>query len=189
MFGPGLELGVSNGPFVRRCSARLRCNARWKNATKSATITPRTSPMPTLEIIETVINAFAASIVCAISGGPNFIFCSSVLKNHPRRSGKTLAETLEFHRFVKSSSGKQPLLNCQLSLAVEALAGSPLELHTCLTSRISMASTCGSLRQRLALRSAIARFPSYSAWLHAATPLGQNLLGGCAAKWITTQCE
>jgi hypothetical protein len=137
----------------------------------------------------TVINAFAASIVCAISAEPNFIFCSSVLKTTPRRSGKTLTETLEFHGFVKSSSEKQALLNCQLSLAVEALAGSPLELHTCLTSRISMASTSGSLRQRLALRSAIARLPSHSAWLHAAMPLDQNLLGGRAAKWITTQCE
>ena len=52
-----------------------------------------------------------------------------------------------------------------------------------------MASTHGSLRQRLALRSAIVQVPTHSAWLQAATPLGQSLLGGCAAKWITTQCE
>ena len=52
-----------------------------------------------------------------------------------------------------------------------------------------MVSTCGSLRQRMALRSAIARLPSHSAWVHAAIPVGQSLLGGCAAKWITTQCE
>ena len=62
-------------------------------------------------------------------------------------------------------------------------------LHICLTSRISMASTSGSLRQRVAFRSAIARLPSHSAWLHAGTLLGQSWLGGCAAKWITTQCE
>src|SRR5215813_657033 len=35
--------------------------------------------------------------------------------------------------------------------------------HTCLASRISMASTYGSLRQRLALRSASARLPAHSA--------------------------
>ena len=52
-----------------------------------------------------------------------------------------------------------------------------------------MASTHGSLRQRLALRSASAQLPTHSAWLQAAMPLGQSLLGGCAAKWITTQCE
>jgi hypothetical protein len=51
-----------------------------------------------------------------------------------------------------------------------------------------MASTDGSLRQRLALRSASAQLPTHSAWLQAGTPLGQSLLGGCAAKWITTQC-
>src|SRR3954453_2489580 len=61
--------------------------------------------------------------------------------------------------------------------------------QTCLASRISMASTHGSLRQRLALRSASAQLPTHSAWLQAARPLGQSLLGGCAAKWITTQCE
>ena len=49
-----------------------------------------------------------------------------------------------------------------------------------------MASTHGSLRQRLALRSASAQLPTHSAWLQAAMPLGQSLLGGCAAKWITT---
>jgi hypothetical protein len=43
-----------------------------------------------------------------------------------------------------------------------------------------MASTSGSLRQRLALRSTSARLSAHSAWLQAATPLGQNLLGGCA---------
>src|SRR5262245_65675207 len=48
-----------------------------------------------------------------------------------------------------------------------------------------MASTYGSLRQRPALRSASARLPAHSARLWAVTPLGQNLLGGCAAKWIT----
>jgi hypothetical protein len=52
-----------------------------------------------------------------------------------------------------------------------------------------MASTHGSLRQGLALRSASAQLPAHSAWLQAATPLGQGLLGGCAARWITTQCE
>ena len=52
-----------------------------------------------------------------------------------------------------------------------------------------MAPTHGSLRQRLALRSASAQLPTHSAWLQAAMPLGQSLLGGCAAKWITTQCE
>src|SRR5262245_39837009 len=61
--------------------------------------------------------------------------------------------------------------------------------HTCLASRISMASTYGSLRQRLTLRSASAQLPTHSAWLQAPTPLGQSLLGGCAAKWITMQCE
>src|SRR5437660_11171853 len=61
--------------------------------------------------------------------------------------------------------------------------------HTCLASRISMASTSGSLRQRLAFLSAVARLPSHSAWLNAATPAGQNLLGGCAAKWITMRSE
>src|SRR5580692_2054530 len=81
-----------------------------------------------------------------------------------------------------------------LSLAVEpACQLVALDLrelhHTCLASRISMASTRGSLRQRLALRSASAQLPTHSACLQAATPLGQNLLGGCAAKWITTQCE
>ena len=40
-----------------------------------------------------------------------------------------------------------------------------------------MASTHGSLRQRLALRSASAQLPTHSAWLQAATPLGQSLLG------------
>jgi hypothetical protein len=44
-------------------------------------------------------------------------------------------------------------------------------------------------RQRLALRSASAELPTHSAWLQAATPLGQSLLGRCATKWITTQCE
>ena len=52
-----------------------------------------------------------------------------------------------------------------------------------------MASTSGSLRQRVAFRSAIARLLSHSAWLHAGTLFGQSWLGGCAAKWITTQCE
>jgi hypothetical protein len=52
-----------------------------------------------------------------------------------------------------------------------------------------MASTDGSLRQRVAFRSAIPWLPSHSAWLHAGTPLGQRLLGGCAAKWIRTQYE
>ena len=47
----------------------------------------------------------------------------------------------------------------------------------------------GSLRQRVAFRSAIARLPSHSAWLHAGTLLDQSWLGGCAAKWIKTQCE
>ena len=40
-----------------------------------------------------------------------------------------------------------------------------------------MASTRGSLRQRLALRSASAQLPTHSAWLQAATPLGQSLRG------------
>ena len=35
-----------------------------------------------------------------------------------------------------------------------------------------MAFTSGSLRQRLALRSASAQLPTHSAWLQAATPLG-----------------
>ena len=52
-----------------------------------------------------------------------------------------------------------------------------------------MVSTSGCLRQRLALRSANARLAAHSAWLQAAMPLGQKLLGGCAAKWITRQCE
>jgi hypothetical protein len=52
-----------------------------------------------------------------------------------------------------------------------------------------MAPTSGSLRQRVAFRSAIARLPSHSAWLHAGTLLGQRWLGGRGAKWITTQCE
>jgi hypothetical protein len=47
----------------------------------------------------------------------------------------------------------------------------------------------GLLRQRMALRSASARLSAHSAWLQAAMPLGQRLLGGCAAKWITRQCE
>src|SRR5262249_14296350 len=61
--------------------------------------------------------------------------------------------------------------------------------HTCLASRISMTSTHGSLRQRLAVRSASAQLAAHSAWPKAATPLGHNLLGGCPTKWITTQCE
>src|SRR6516164_1551373 len=61
--------------------------------------------------------------------------------------------------------------------------------HTCLASRISMASTHESLRQRAALRSATVQLPAHSAWLQAAMPLGQRLLGGCGAKWITRQCE
>ena len=51
-----------------------------------------------------------------------------------------------------------------------------------------MVSTSGCLRQRLALRSAIAQLPTQSAWLQAAMPLGQSLLGGCAEKWIRRQC-
>src|SRR5437016_10639789 len=55
--------------------------------------------------------------------------------------------------------GRQSLSNCHLSLAVEpACQLVALDLrewhHTCLASRISMASTHGSLRQRLALRTA-----------------------------------
>jgi hypothetical protein len=38
-----------------------------------------------------------------------------------------------------------------------------------------MASTRGSLRQRLALRSASAQAPTHSAWLQAGTPLGPEL--------------
>ena len=34
------------------------------------------------------------------------------------------------------------------------------------------------------MRSASAQLPTHSAWLKAATPLGQSLLGGCAAKWL-----
>ena len=45
-----------------------------------------------------------------------------------------------------------------------------------------MASTHGSLRQRLALRSASARLAAHSAWLQAAMPLGQRLLGGCGGE-------
>src|SRR5262245_25397177 len=121
---------------------------------------------------------------------------------------------LKRHGFVKSSSGSvsnavdelHAMLGArpgrgscsrttsyrQGSLAVEA-AGQFVALdlrerhHTCLASRISMASTYSSLRQRLALRSASARLHTHSARLKAVTPLGQNLLGGCAAKWITTQ--
>src|SRR5262249_4699989 len=119
---------------------------------------------------------------------------------------------LERHGFVKSSSGSiskavdelhamldaqpgrvaalEPLVNGEVSLAVEAACQLvALDLrerhHTCLASRISMASTYSSLRQRLALRSASARLPAHSARLKAVTPLGQNLLGGCAAKWTT----
>src|SRR5262249_49833843 len=86
--------------------------------------------------------------------------------------------------------------NCAASTAVITRGARPARLraphlwerhHTCLASRISMASTYGSLRQRRALRSASARLPAHSARLKAVTPLGQNLLGGCAAKWITTQ--
>jgi hypothetical protein len=40
-----------------------------------------------------------------------------------------------------------------------------------------MASTYGSLRQRLPSRSASARLPAHSAWLQAAMPLSQRLLG------------
>jgi hypothetical protein len=40
-----------------------------------------------------------------------------------------------------------------------------------------MVSTSGCLRQRLALRSASARLAAHSAWLQAAMPLGQRLLG------------
>ena len=61
--------------------------------------------------------------------------------------------------------------------------------HTCLASTISMASTSGSLRQRLALRSASTRVSAHSAWLQAAMPSGQSSVGGCAAKWIKRQCE
>jgi hypothetical protein len=81
--------------------------------------------------------------------------------------------------------GKQSLSNCQSQLNRLAFGND----HTCLASRISMASIRGSLRQRLALRSASAQLATHSAWLQAGTPLGQSLLGGCAAKWTTTQCE
>src|SRR5262249_60506900 len=86
----------------------------------------------------------------------------------------------------------EPPVTGEVGLAVEAarqLAALDLRErhHTCLASRISMASTYGSLRQRRALRSASAMLPAHSARLKAVTPLGQNLLGGCAAKWITTQ--
>src|SRR6516162_1007559 len=46
-----------------------------------------------------------------------------------------------------------------------ATAGRRPAHHTCLVSRISMASTYSSLRQRLALRSASARLPAHSARL------------------------
>jgi hypothetical protein len=49
-----------------------------------------------------------------------------------------------------------------------------------------MVSTYGCLRRRLALRSASARLAAHSAWLQAAMPLGQSLLGGCAAKGVRT---
>src|SRR6516165_12568717 len=90
------------------------------------------------------------------------------------------------HGFVKSSSGSvskavdqldamldarpgrvaalKPPVTGEVSLAVEA-AGQLVALdlrerhHTCLASRISMASIYGSLRQRPALRSASARLP------------------------------
>jgi hypothetical protein len=48
-----------------------------------------------------------------------------------------------------------------------------------------MASTYGSLRQRLAVRSDSAQLRVHSAWLKAATPLGHNLLGGCAAATLS----
>src|SRR2546430_886772 len=101
---------------------------------------------------------------------------------------------LERSRFCEIVIGKQPLSNHQLSIAVEAACQLvALDLrerhHTCLASRISMALTHGSLRQRLALRSASARLAAHSAWLQAGMPLGQRLLGGCAARWITRQCE
>jgi hypothetical protein len=101
---------------------------------------------------------------------------------------------LERHGFVKSSLGSSRSRTNQLSIAVEAACQLvALDLrerhHTCLASRISMASTHGSLRQRLALRSASARLAAHSAWLQAGMPLGQRLLGGCAARWITRQCE
>jgi hypothetical protein len=82
VFGPELELGVSDGPFVRRGSARLRCNPFRKNATKSAVITPRTSPMPMLETIVTVSNAFAHPSFAPFRRGQISFFSSSV-KNHP----------------------------------------------------------------------------------------------------------
>src|SRR5262249_40525819 len=86
----------------------------------------------------------------------------------------------------------EPPATVGVSLAVEA-AGQLVALdlrerrHTRLASRISMASTHGSLRQRLALRSASSRGPAHWAGLSASTPRGQNLRGGCAGKWITTQ--
>ena len=127
-------------------------------------------------------------------GGVNGVF------EIDRVAGRALVPIAEVHAIVArarlawSEPKMQSLSNCQLSLAVEpACQLVALDLrewhHTCLASRISMASTRGSLRQRLALRSASAQLPTHSAWLQAATPLGQNLLGGCAAKWITTQCE
>src|SRR5262249_25408476 len=86
----------------------------------------------------------------------------------------------------------EPPVTGEVSLAVE-VAGQLVTLdlrerdHACLASRNSMASISGSLRQRLALRSASARLPAHSARLKAVMPLGQNWVGGCGAKWITTQ--
>src|SRR5262249_58066734 len=61
--------------------------------------------------------------------------------------------------------------------------------HACLVSRISMASTDGSLRQRMVLRSASARLSAHSAWLQAEMPLGPSLVGGGPGKGIKRQGE
>ena len=48
-----------------------------------------------------------------------------------------------------------------------------------------MASTLGSLRQRLALRSASAQLPTHSGWLQAGTPSGQHF----AFPWVVAPAE
>src|SRR5262245_32745764 len=89
-------------------------------------------------------------------------------------SGSVSKAVDELHAMLDARPGRaaalEPQVTGEVSLAVEA-AGQLVTLdlrerhHACLASRISMASTYGSLRQLLALRSASARLPAHSARL------------------------
>jgi hypothetical protein len=121
VFGPGLELGVGNCPFLRQVrfysiamqSPSEKCSEKCNDHAKSESNA------------DTGNHRHCKQCLCPIHhlrhfGGAKFHFLLVSLKNHPRRSGKTLTETLAAAKylFIAASDCAGQANGCQRPVAL-----------------------------------------------------------------------